>query len=49
MTPSKNEAAENFRSKIDEFINQLKETKDWQTLVPDYDEDSLMVHWTSKS
>ena len=29
--------------------NESAETKDWSVLVPDYDEDALMVHWTSKS
>lgn len=34
---------------IDSLIKEIAETKDWSKLVPDYDEDALMVHWTSKS
>lgn len=34
---------------IDKLISEIAETKDWSVLVPDYDEDALMVHWTSKS
>lgn len=35
--------------KIDQLVNEIAKTKDWSVLVPDYDEDALMVHWTSKS
>ncbi|WP_342549854.1 hypothetical protein NST69_14760 [Paenibacillus sp. FSL P2-0089] len=34
---------------IDQLISEIVNTKDWSTLVPDYDEDALMVSWTSKS
>lgn len=34
---------------IDKLVREIAETKDWSVLVPDYDEDALMVHWTSKS
>ena len=34
---------------IDELVKEIAQTKDWSILVPDYDEDALMVHWTSKS
>lgn len=34
---------------IDKLVSEIAETKDWSVLVPDYDEDALMVHWTSKS
>lgn len=40
-----NESAET----IDKLVREIVETKDWSVLVPDYDEDALMVHWTSKS
>ena len=40
-----NESAET----IDKLVREIAETKDWSVLVPDYDEDALMVHWTSKS
>ena len=33
----------------DKLVREIAETKDWSVLVPDYDEDALMVHWTSKS
>ncbi len=34
---------------IDKLVSEIAQTKDWSVLVPDYDEDALMVHWTSKS
>lgn len=29
---------------IEELIEQMKEEKEWQQLVPDFDEDAIMVH-----
>ncbi|MDR1181314.1 MAG: hypothetical protein LBL13_04995 [Bacteroidales bacterium] len=34
---------------IDQLVKEIANTKDWSVLVPDYDEDALMVHWSSKS
>jgi hypothetical protein len=38
-----------FSDTIDQLVKEIANTKDWSTLVPDYDEDALMVHWSSKS
>ena len=44
-----NDSKVNNSETIDKLVREISETKDWSILVPDYDEDALMVHWTSKS
>lgn len=43
------ETSQTSAETIDKLISEIAEAKDWSVLVPDYDEDALMVHWTSKS
>lgn len=46
---SKTKSGQTSAETIDKLVSEIAETKDWSVLVPDYDEDALMVHWTSKS
>ncbi|MGX8796754.1 hypothetical protein ACR6HW_11840 [Fusibacter sp. JL298sf-3] len=39
----------NLESKIDELVNQFKNVKDITDLMPEFDQDALMVHWTNNT
>ncbi len=39
------EASDSFA----ELVNEFKNSKEFSELVPDFDEQSLMVHWTNYS
>jgi len=35
------------KSNFDEMLDAIKSISSWEELVPDYDEASLMVHWSN--
>lgn len=36
-----------IQKQIDELIKKFKATTNWSNIVPAFDEDALMVHWTN--
>lgn len=34
---------------FDDLIKEIESISSWEELVPDYDEESLMVHWSNIS
>lgn len=41
------ELKEHKDSSIDSLVEELKDVVSWKDLLPDYDDDSLMVHWSN--
>lgn len=39
----------NVNAKIDELVDEFKKVENWNEIIPDFDDEALMVHWTNIS